>query len=120
MFTICFNHYVFDDPYKQSAVTEGFRDLEKFVREELNDYTFINVEKKLRNSPSFFGTDLSDEIVTVYHTTALTNDQKQTVVDFVQKIVSLKRNIYKKELPRLCVLFERKSNDDCFVIEQSK
>lgn len=118
MFTICFNHYVFDDPYKQSTVESGFKHLEKFVQEELNDYTFISVEKKLRNSPALYGVDLADEIVTVYHTTELTKDQKQTIVDFVQKIVSLKRNIYKKELPRLCVLFERKSSEDCFVIDQ--
>ncbi len=119
MFAIRLNHYIFDDPYKQTAVNKGLDNLEKYVNEQLDDYLFFTAERRVRRD--FVSLDLSDEIVTIYHTAELTQEQKQIIVGHVCEIVTLKKSIYKKEKPHVCIMFEKKDEDDCFVFfnEQS-
>lgn len=115
MFAITFNHDMSDDPYKQSEVNKGITGLEKYVRTELNDEVFFDISEKRRTE--LFDLDLTDEIVMVYHTMELTQNQKQTIFDYIQRILTLKKNIYKNELPHLCVLFEKKNETDAFIVK---
>lgn len=114
MFAVTFNHDMLDDPYKQSEVKKGIDGLENYVRTELNDEAFFDISEKKRTG--LLGLDLTDEVVMVYHTMELTQNQKQTIFDYIQMILTLKKNIYKQELPRLCVLFEKKNETDTFII----
>lgn len=115
MFAITFNHYMLDDPYKQSEVKKGIDGLEKYVRTELHDEIFWDISRKERSK--LFDLDLTDEIVMVYHTMELSQNQKQTIFDYIQTILTLKKSIYKNELPNICVLFEKKNEADTFVVK---
>lgn len=113
MFAVRLDHYIFDDPYKQTSVKKGLANLEKYVNEQLDDYLFFTVERRDRSD--FVSLDLTDEIVTIYHTAELTLEQKQIIVGYVREIVTLKKSVYKNEVPHLCIMFEKKNEDDCFI-----
>lgn len=111
MITVTFNHYLFDDPYKQTTVEQGFRALERYV-DELGEHLYYSFVDKGRST--FIELDYTDEVIFVYHTAPLEQSQKQRIVDCLRNAVALKKTVYKGDYPNVCIIFEKVNTDNCF------
>ena len=59
--------------------------------------------------------DMDDEYIIVQHTIDLTAEQKQTLVSYIKEVVAVKKSVYKKEVPDILIVFEKKKQEDCFI-----
>lgn len=108
MITIIFNHDMFDEPYNQTQVKKGFNDLQNYIEDTLNEHVYYSIGERR----SF--EDMTDECVFVYHTLNLNNKQKQLIANYIKQVLTLKKTVYKDELPEGCIIFEKKDDCDCF------
>ena len=115
MIGIIFNHDMRDDPYNQNAVNKYFEDLEKFISDMGEDvyYSF-----GLRRDEFF--QEYTDECVLVYHSCDLKFEQKQQIAEKIKGVLTLKKSVYKCEMPNTLVVFEKKSKEDYFIFNGSR
>lgn len=117
MVGIIFNHDMFDDPYKQSAVKKGFKELEDFLI-YIEERVFYSFSPRRRSS--FFGDDMEDDYVIVQHTYDLSYSEKQTIAELIRDILTVKKTAYKNEVPETLIVFEKKDTEDCFYFNSSR
>lgn len=105
-----FNHDVFDEPYKQTA----WKWLDKLATyvESLNEKPFATFGNR---RSSLMEPNMDDEYIIVQHTIDLTAEQKQTLVSYIKEVVAVKKSVYKKEVPNILIVFEKKEQEDCFI-----
>lgn len=106
MIVISFNHDMFDDPYHQTKVNKGFNELEKIL-EEHGKYYFSFGERR-------GDLDYRDEYVLVKHSVELNHEQKTQIANAIKLILSLKKTVYKDEVPEGCIVFEKIDEENCF------
>ncbi len=109
MIGFIFNYDVFDEPYNQTQVKKGCAKLGSYL-ESLNQKAFFTYGK----TRCFGEFDMSDDYVIVQHTAELTGEQKQYLAQCIKEITTVKKTVYKKETPKLLVVFEKKEQEDCF------
>lgn len=119
MIGVIFNHYMFDDPYKQTAVNKGFDKLEALC-DRLNERLCTSYLGKGRDGKDgLFGCDLSDEYIVVHHTADLSNEIKAEIANCIREIHTLKKTEFKDELPEIHIIFSKVAQNDyyCFNVD---
>ena len=109
MLCFSFNHFIFDSPYNQKAVSKGLNELSKYI-DEMNEKPIYSFGEK-RND-LYFGVE--DEVVNVYHDCDLSSEQKKAIVEIVSRILTLlKANA--QEMGDKCIIFNKKDAEDVFL-----
>ena len=112
MIGVIFPHRVDDDPYKQSDVEKGFNRIEKFC-EDRNEKLFYSFQDKQRHY-EIYGINLEDDYIIVHHTVELSHDEKAELADCIRQALTVKKTVYKNEVPEIVIVFQKISDDDCF------
>lgn len=118
MIGIIFNHYMFDAPYKQSAVNKGFDKLEALC-DQLNEHLCTSYGNNERSLTSILGCDLTDDYVIVHYTADLSDETKAEIANCIREILTLKKTEFKDELPEIHIIFTKVSQNDyyCFNVD---
>lgn len=112
MIGIIFNHDVFDEPYKQSAVEAGLGKLDKLCK-KLNRHLFVSWSEN--NRYGLLGKDRTDEYIVVHYSGNLSDTEKKEIADCIKEAVTLKKSVYKDcELPELLIVFIKIESNDYF------
>lgn len=108
-----FNYDMFDAPYNQNKVKQGFNKLEKYlenIKEEMF-YTFGD-----RRDYGFVGPDQSNDYVVIQHSNNFSKEVKQEIAAIVKEILTLNKTEYKGvEIPKCLVVFEKVEEDNYFI-----
>lgn len=110
MIAIIYNHDMFDDPYNQTKVGKGFRNLENLL-DSYGKYYFVFGCRR----GGIFDLDYRDEYVLVQHTVDLNSEQKQQIVNCIKETISLKKTVYKEKFPEGCIVFEKIAEENAFL-----
>ena len=119
MIGVIFNHDMFDDPYKQTAVNKGFDKLEALC-DRLNEHLCTSYVGSTRGcKDSLFGCDLTDEYIIVHHTANLSDEIKTELANCIKEILTLKKTEFKNELPEIHIVFSKVQQNDyyCFNVD---
>jgi hypothetical protein len=111
MIGVTFNHDINDDPYRQSDVKKGLDRLDA-VCDKLKETLFISWSNRDRNG--FFGPNFEDDYVVIHYDHALTKEQKEEIADCIRQTLTVKKTVYKKDAPSICIVFSKISEEDCF------
>jgi hypothetical protein len=114
-----FDHDINDDPYKQTEVKKGLNRLVALC-DELGEHLFTSWSDRDRGSGDLFGLDYEDDYVVVHYDHALTKEQKTALADCIKQMVSVKKTVYSKELPEVCIVFCKVAEEDCFCFYSSE
>lgn len=109
MIGIVFNHDIFDDPYNQTKVVKGIKDLEKLL-EGYGEYCFSFGKERVT-----FVVDETEDFVLVHHTRDLTLEDKKRIADAVKETLAFKKSVYKNGFPKIVIMFNKIAEEDCFV-----
>ena len=110
MIGFIFNHDIFDDPYNQKAVKSGLNALETLM-DALNVHAYYTFGER-RNS--LFAPDMSDEYVVVQYTCDLSPENKQEIANVIDRVLTVKKAVYKDETPEKVVVFQKLDKSDVF------
>ena len=110
MIGIIFNHDFGDDPYKQTSVEKGLKEIIAFG-DKYNEKFYFSYGEKRHNFPS---PDLTDEFILVYHSSDLTSQQKQELVSAIKLVCEVKRTVYKDEKPDGLVIFKKVNESEYY------
>ena len=120
MIGVIFNHNMFDDPYKQTAVNKGFDKLEALC-DKLNERLCTSYLGGNRScTDSIFGCDLTDDYIIVHYTADLSDETKAEIANCIKEILTLKKTEFKNELPEIHIIFTKVAPNDyyCFNVEE--
>ena len=102
MIGITFNFDIFDDPYNQSKVKQGFKKLED-IAINLEDELFLSFGKKR----STLFESAHDDYIVVQHSTHFYQDTKKEIADIIKGILTIKKIEYKnKQMTKCLIVFE--------------
>ena len=112
MVGIIFNFNMFDDPYNQTKVNQGFKKLEKIVNEH-NLQLFLSVG----NTRSTLFDVSKDDYVIVQHTKSFDENVKKEIAEIIKEILTIKKSNCKTcEAPKVLVVFEHVDASNYFVL----
>ena len=108
-----FNFDMFDEPYNQSKVSQGFKKLEKYI-DALNEEMFYSFGER---RGGLIGPDESNDYVIIQHSADFSKEVKQEIAEMVKEVLTLKKTEYKGiEIPKCLIVFEKIDNDNYFVM----
>lgn len=116
MIGVIFNRHVHDDPYKQYAVNKGVDKLYA-ICDRLSEHLAISWSDNKRSF--WLAPDLTDDYVIVHYTADLTDENKAEIANCIKEILTLKKTLYKNELPEIHIVFSKIPKNDyyCFNVE---
>ena len=109
MINIIFNYDIYDHPYNQNELKKGIASLKQFADKKDQDVYIIVGSARAE----LF--DNGADYISVEHTDAFSQAEKQEIVNAIKQLATFKKSVYGDDKPAQIVVFKKIDQNDCFV-----